>query len=197
MVDEMQLEQILEKLSSALTEKRYIHSLSVAEIAVKMAKHYGVDDKKIYVAGLLHDCGKFCKGDIAREFAQRIGYEPDEIELLQPGLLHGIIGEHIARQDYGIKDPEILKSIKWHTTGRPGMSVFEKIIYIADYIEPNRNFADIEAMREEAFRNLDRCIVLCADSTIRYVTDKGYLLHPRTVETRNHSLLALKASNMA
>ena len=169
----------------------------MAEIAVKMAKHYGVDDKKIYVAGLLHDCGKFCKGDIAREFAQKIGYEPDEIELLQPGLLHGIIGEHIARQDYGIKDPEILKSIKWHTTGRPGMSVFEKIIYIADYIEPNRNFADIEAMREEAFRNLDRCIVLCADSTIRYVTDKGYLLHPRTVETRNHSLLALKASNMA
>ena len=107
MVDEMQLEQILEKLSSALTEKRYIHSLSVAEIAVKMAKHYGVDDKKIYVAGLLHDCGKFCKGDIAR-VCTKIGYEPDEIELLQPGLLHGIIGEHIARQDYGIKDPKYL-----------------------------------------------------------------------------------------
>lgn len=197
MVHEMELDLIRERLSSALSEKRYVHSVNVAETAAKMAIHYGADQSRIYLAGLLHDCGKFCRGDAAREFVKKIGYQADEIEWIQPGLLHGVIGEYIARQEYGITDPEILDAIRWHTTGRAAMSVLEKIIYIADYIEPGRSFEGIDAMRNEAFRDLDRCIVLCAESTIRYVMDKGYLLHPKTVETRNYSLFALKAQNMA
>lgn len=192
----LELDQIREKLKATLTEKRFTHSLNVAETAVKMARHYGVDEKKIYLAGLLHDCGKFLKGDMAREYVKNIGYQADEIEWAQPGLLHAVIGEHLARKEYGMTDPEILGAIRWHNTGKAGMSIFEKIIYIADYIEPGRSFDGVEAMRDEAFRDLDRCIVLCADSTIRYVLDHGYLLHPRTVETRNHSLSAIKASIM-
>ncbi|NLW02629.1 MAG: HD domain-containing protein [Clostridiaceae bacterium] len=189
----MDLDLVREKLASVLTEKRFIHSLNVADTVVKMAKHYGADEKRTYIAGLLHDCGKSYKGNAAREFAKETGYEPDEIEWLQPGLLHGVIGEYIARHEYGVTDTEVLAAIRWHITGRAGMSVIEKIIYVSDYIEPGRGFTGVEAMREEAFRNLDRCIVLCANSTIRYVVENGYLLHPKTVETRNHSLLALKA----
>jgi len=196
-LDGIDLDLMRKKLASELTEKRYVHSLNVADTAVEMARRYGADEEKIYLAGLLHDCGKSYKGNAAREFVKKIGYQPDGIELLQPGLLHGVIGEYLARHEYGVADPEILSAIRWHTTGRAGMSVLEKIIYIADYIEPGRNFEGIEAMREEAFRDLDRCIVLCAGSTIRYVLENGYLLHPKTVETRNHSLLALKALNIS
>lgn len=192
--DDMELDEMLEKLKSTLSEKRYIHSLNVADTAVKMADHYGVDREKIYLAGILHDCGKFCKDDMAREYVKKIGYQADAIEWAQPGLLHSVIGEHMARQEYGVTDAEILGAIRWHTTGRAGMSVFEKIIYIADYIEPGRKFEGLEDMRAEAFRDLDRCIVLCADSTIRYILDHGYLLHPKTVETRNYSLSAVQAS---
>ena len=192
-LDEIDLDLVREKLASVLTEKRFIHSLNVADTVVKMAKHYGADEKRTYIAGLLHDCGKSYKGNAAREFAKETGYEPDEIEWLQPGLLHGVIGEYIARHEYGVTDTEVLAAIRWHITGRAGMSVIEKIIYVSDYIEPGRGFTGVEAMREEAFRNLDRCIVLCANSTIRYVVENGYLLHPKTVETSNHSLLALKA----
>jgi conserved hypothetical protein TIGR00488 len=190
----LSLEEMRRKLSCELSEKRFVHSVNVADTAVKMAEHYGADKDRVYIAGLLHDCGKSYRGDAAREFAEKIGYKPDEIERLQPGLLHGIIGEYLAREEYGITDAEILSAIRWHTTGRPGMSVLEKIIYIADYIEPGRNFAGVEKMREEAFRNLDRCIVICADSTIRYVLENGYLLHAKTVETRNHSLMAVMAA---
>jgi len=195
-LEDIDLDLIREKLASQLSEKRFRHSIGVADTAAEMARRYGADEEKIYLAGLLHDCGKSYKGDAAREFVKKIGYEPDEIEWIQPGLLHGVIGEHIARHEYGIEDPEILSAVRWHITGRAGMSLIEKIIYIADYIEPGRSFTGVEAMREEAFRDLDRCIVLCADSTIRYVIENGYLLHPRTVETRNHSLRILKAANI-
>ena len=188
----MELERILKKLSSELDESRYTHSLNVTEVAVKLASHYGIDGKKAYIAGLLHDCGKSYKGDNAREFIKKIGYEADEIELKQTRLLHGIIGEYLAAHEYGVEDTDILSAIRWHTTGRAGMSDLEKIIYIADYIEPDRSFEGIDEMREEAYRNLDKCMILCADSTIGYILSKGFLLHGKTIETRNFSILRLR-----
>ena len=188
----MELEQILKKLSSELDESRYRHSLNVTEVAVKLAVHYGIDEKKAYIAGLLHDCGKSYKGVCAREFIKKIGYEADEIEWIQTRLLHGIIGEYLAAHEYGIEDPEVLSAIRWHTTGRAGMSKLEKIIYIADYIESGRSFEGIEEMREEAYRNLDKCMIICTDSTIRYILSKGNLLHGKTIETRNYSILCTR-----
>lgn len=193
----MTFDLIIKKLMSELDKERYLHSINVMELSITLAEHYGVDVSKARVAGILHDCGKNYKGDDARTYIKKIGYEADEIELKQTRLLHGIIGEHLARITYGINDPEILGAIRWHTTGKAEMSVLEKIVYVADYIEPSRSFEDIDEMRREAFRDLDKCIVLCADSTISYILKRGFLLHEKTVETRNFSLMSLKEKNTA
>lgn len=184
----MDIETIMHKLKDQLNEKRYLHSVNVMNVSAELARVYKADENKARLAGILHDCAKGLKGDEAIDYAKKIGYCPDEIELAQSGLLHGIIGEHLARVEYGVADKEILDAIRWHTTGRAGMSVLEKIIYVADYIEPLRSFDGIEEMRKAAYEDLDLCVVLCADSTIKYVLRKGYLLHQKTVETRNYSL---------
>lgn len=188
----MDIETIMVKLKCELDDKRYQHSVNVMETSTALAEHYGVDLNKARLAGILHDCGKNYKGDKARSYIQKIGYCADKIEWSQTRLLHGIIGEYLARIVYGVTDEDVLNAIRWHTTGRPGMTTLEKIIYVADYIEPLRNFEGIEAARRAAYENLDRCVVACADSTVRYILDKGALLHEKTVETRNDSLMLLK-----
>lgn len=190
----MDIENIIEKLKLELDDARYQHSLNVMKISKKLAEIYGADVNKARLAGILHDCGKNYKGDKAREFVKKIGYCPDKVEWDHTRLLHGIIGENIARTVYNIDDEDILSAIHWHTTGRAGMTILEKIIYVADYIEPLRNFEGIETLRDAAYENIDRCVVLCADSTIRYILEKNFLLHGKTVETRNHSLMLLKSN---
>lgn len=192
----MDIEKIIEKLKIELDNARYLHSVNVMETSVALAGHYGIDIDKARLAGILHDCGKNYRGDSAREYIKNIGYKADQIELIQTRLLHGIIGEHLARFVYGVTDEEVLSAIHWHTTGRAGMTTLEKIIYVADYIEPLRSFEGIESMRQMAYEHLDRCVVLCSDSTIRYLINKGVLLHEKTVETRNYSLMLIKKENV-
>ena len=135
------------------------------------------------------------KGEEARRFVKRIGYQAEEVEIRQPKLLHGIIGEYLAKEMYGVTDEEVLGAIRWHTTGKAGMNLLEKIIYIADYIEPLRSFDGIETMRRIAFEDLERCIVYCSESTIKFILKKGVLLHKNTVDTRNYSLMLIKDRN--
>lgn len=191
----MGIETIMDMLEKELDIKRFQHSVNVMEVSQSLAEVYGADIEKARLAGILHDCAKNYKGDEARDYIEKIGYKADEIELLQPKLLHGIIGEHLARHIYGVTDEEVLGAIRWHTTGRAGMNLLEKIIYVADYIEPLRYFEGIEEMRKAAYEDLDRCIVLCSESTIKFVLNKGALLHSRTVETRNHSIMLIKERN--
>lgn len=188
----MDIEIILERLKKTLNSDRFAHSVNVMEMSVKLAKHYGADSKKAELAGLLHDCGRIFKGEESKGFVWKIGYRPDEIESAQPILLHGIIGEHMARVIYEVEDSEVLGAIRWHTTGKANMTPLEKIVYVADYIEPLRCFDGIEDLRNAAFENLDRCVVLCSDSTIRYLLKNGDLLHAKTVETRNYSLMLIE-----
>lgn len=188
----MEFDTILKKLKNVLDPNRFNHSVNVMEMAESLAKYYGADINKARLAGILHDCGKNYKGDDARDYVKNMGYEPDEIEMLQPKLLHGIIGENLAKEIYGVTDEEILGAIRWHTTGKAGMNLLEKIIYIADYIEPLRSFEGIENMRKVAFEDLDKCIVYCSESTIDFILKKGVLLHQNTVETRNYSLMLIK-----
>lgn len=188
----MNISSIINKLKNVLDSYRFEHSVNVMKMAESLAKHYGTDINKARIAGILHDCGKNYKGDDAREFIKNMGYEADEVEMLQPKLLHGIISKYLAKAIYGVTDEEILGAIRWHTTGKAGMNLLEKIIYVADYIEPLRSFEGIEKMRKVAFDDLDRCIVYCSESTIEFILKKGVLLHKNTVETRNYSLMLIK-----
>jgi len=188
----MDIDAIINILKKELDPYRFKHSLNVMETAVTLAEYYGANVNKARLAGILHDCGKNFKGEEAIKYVRKIGYEADEIEILQPKLLHGIIGKQLAEEVYGVTDEEVLGAIRWHTTGKSGMNLLEKIIYVADYIEPLRAFEGVEIMRKTAFEDLEKCIVYCSESTIKFVLKKGALLHKNTIDTRNHSLMLIR-----
>ena len=137
----MELHEIKEKLKESLSKSRYEHTLGVANTATCLAMRYEYDLEKAYLAGLLHDCAKATPDkDKLRECRENNIPITRQEELL-PHLLHAKLGEFKAKNEYGIDDPEILNAIKFHTTGRVNMSLLEKIIFVADYIEPGRDKA--------------------------------------------------------
>jgi len=179
------VESIKRKLKEKLTEKRYIHSVNVMEVAVKLADKYNADRDKAAVAGILHDCARCMKYEDAVNLSKSYNVLVDEETIKQIELLHGPLGEAIARNEYGIDDKEILSAIRYHTTGHGNMTLLEKIIYIADYIEPARNFECVEEARKLAFEDIDRAVLFSLDNTIRYLLLKGALIHGYTIEARN------------
>jgi len=187
--------EMTNKLKGAVTKKRFIHSLNVMNCAVELAKRYEVDTEKAAIAGLLHDCAKSIKDDEALRLCEKFNIELDNITRYQPSLLHGPIGSKIAEIEYGINDREILSAIYYHTTGCENMSLFEKIIYIADYIEPGRRFPGVEEVRKAAAENIDDAILMSLDRTINNVILRGGLLHPNTVNARNYIIIEKLAQN--
>lgn len=189
-VDDMKI-----KLKKSLKEDRYIHSLNVMEESVKLAMHYNADVEKAQIAGLLHDCAKNIGKDEEQKLIKKYNIVLDDIQQRSPALIHSILGVYVARDDYGIEDEEILNAIYWHTTGRAGMTILEKIIFVADYIEPGRTFDAARKAREYAYEDIDRSVLLCADSTIMFLVGKGKVIHPYTLETRNDAILTLNKKN--
>jgi predicted HD superfamily hydrolase involved in NAD metabolism len=172
-----------------LDKKRLAHSIRVQETAVKLAVQYNADIEKAATAGLIHDCAKCLPDSILFELAGRFSIKLNDIYRLQPGLLHGPIGACIAQKEFLIDDPEIIHSIKYHTTGCCNMSILDKIIYIADYIEPGRDFPGVSELRELAYRNFDEALFKSCNITIEYVLKRNLLIHPLTIEFRNSLLL--------
>ncbi len=185
----MTITEMRSKLMGVLSTKRYNHSTGVMEEARKLAAHYQTDQTKAEIAGLLHDCAKSVGEQEALLLLRNYGEEPDEIQKASFQLLHGLLGYHIAKEQYGVTDEDVLQAIYWHTTGKAGMNLLEKIVFVADYIEPNRAFSGLDEIRSVAYRDLDLCVQLCADSTIRHELSKGRLLHPLTIETRNDMII--------
>jgi predicted HD superfamily hydrolase involved in NAD metabolism len=185
----MILGEIKLKLQSKLNYKRFKHSVNVMDEAIKLASIFGEDTKKAATAGLLHDCARDIKGDELFETCHNFNVRVDEVTRIQPELLHGPLGAHIARTEYKVSDDSVLKAIHWHTTGHAGMSVLDKIVFLADYIEPGRRFPGIEDVRRAAANDLDAAMMLALDRTIKYVVSRGTLLHPDTVDARNSILI--------
>ncbi|GFI61448.1 hypothetical protein IMSAG049_00607 [Clostridiales bacterium] len=178
-------ENIKEKLQSALPVDRYIHTLGVAEEAKKLALKYGGEElaEKAEYAGLLHDCAKGYPNEMKLRFAKEYHVPVDEIMKKQPDLIHSFLGAEVAKREYEVSDLEILEAIKWHTTGKKDMSLLEKIVFTADYIEPNRErFDGLEKAREIAYVNLDEAIHYILKCTIEYVKERNRLLHPYSVD---------------
>ncbi len=183
------LKTMQEKLQSALSVKRYIHTMGVAEEAVKLAEIYGTprEQQKARVAGLLHDCAKDYPEAMRLRLCREYKVKMDEILEKQTDLIHPFLGAEVARREYLVTDEDILNAIRHHTTGRAGMSLLEKIIFIADYIEPNReNFDGLEEARRLAYLDLDEAMRYILKNTIAFVRARGRLLHPLSLEALDY-----------
>lgn len=181
--------EILKYLKEKLNEHRYIHSLNVSKTAIKMAKLYNADVDKANIAGLVHDCAKNLSNDELLEICKHNKIEIDSICEKTPQLLHGVAGSIIAKEVMGINDDEILSAIKYHTVGKKNMNLLEKIIYVADYIEPGRDFPGVDELRKATFSNLDDGLLMAFNSTIKYVIERNQLIHMNTIEGRNYILI--------
>lgn len=184
----MKMDCARKKLMGMLDGSRYLHSLGVSETASRLAVKYGADPDKASLAGLVHDCAKSLSGGQLLKEAFDANIEVDYVDRAQPGLLHGPVGAVIARREFAIDDDEILDSIRYHTTGREDMTLLDKIIYIADYIEPGRNFPGVEELRTESAKDLDRGIMMAMDGTIEFVLERKMMLDLKTVRARNFML---------
>lgn len=161
-----------DKLKTALTPERYLHTIGVAFTAAAMAMKYGIDTDKALLAGLLHDCAKCFSYEEKIALCKEGNVELSETELANPALIHAKLGVYVAKKDYGMEDAEILDAIRTHTTGEPDMGTLQKIIFLADLIEPGRR-ADIvphlKEIRESAFTDLDECMYAVTKQQVEYL----------------------------
>ena len=170
------------RVKARLKPERYKHSTNVAAKAVELAKRYGVDTKKAYLAGIVHDCAKNMSLEQMRMKCVDYDIELDEFEQKNPGLMHAKVGERVAQIELGIRDKEVLAAVKWHTLGHPGMGDLEKIIFVADMIEDGRSFTGVDELRRTAFENLDDGVEACIKATINFNTTHNREIHPMAYE---------------
>ena len=186
----MTVDNMRRELQCRLKKSRFAHSIGVANTAVALAKKFGADETKAYVAGLLHDCAREFENDELPAQAERRGIAIGEVERSMPLLLHAYIGAQMISEIYGVDDAEISQAIYRHTVGAANMSTLDKIIYFADMIEPNRNYPGVENLRALVDKkSLDEILLTALSESIIFVVQKNSLVHPATVAARNFLLL--------
>lgn len=179
----MDIEKIKKQLKKDLKKSRYEHTIGVMETAVALAEHYGCDVKKARYAGLLHDCAKHMGDQEKIDLCLKYGVTINETEYANPALLHAKAGAILAREQYGVTDDEILHAIAVHTTGCVAMNLLDKIVYIADYIEPNRDKApNLSYLRKLAMLNLDETMYRILKDTVEFLSTRTASRDPQTVE---------------
>lgn len=184
------LEKKIKKyLKENLSEKRYRHSLGVCETAMELAKIYGENVEKAKIAALGHDIAKELTIEKQKEILKNNHFEFTQIDKQCNQILHGFTGSIMLESMFGVDDEKILSAIDFHSTGRADMTLLEKIIYIADYIEPGRVYDGVEHLRETTYRSLDDGVLEGLDNTIKLVINQGKIIHPYTLEARNYILM--------
>lgn len=179
------LKKLRKAMEKELNPKRYEHTLCVAYTAASLAMVHGADTDSAMIAGMLHDCAKCLSGKKLISICKKKALDISEIERNNPAaLLHAKAGSVLAHEKYGINDKDILNSIKYHTTGRPNMSKLEKILYIADYIEPGRKHAsNLKQIRHMAYQDLDKTLLKILEDTLAYLASADGQIDPMTRET--------------
>lgn len=178
--------KIQKKLRKYIDEERYWHTLGVMYTAASLAMRYEVSLEKAQVAGLLHDCAKCIPNSKKLKLSRQYHLTISETEEKAPYLLHAPLGACIAKDKYDVTDSEILNAIAWHTTGKPDMTALEKIIFLADYIEPMRTKAsNLPEIRRLAFEDLDMAVYMTLRDTLLYLKDSTSL-DKHTVEAYNY-----------
>lgn len=180
--DRVNRDEMVAWLESKLSKKRFVHTLGVEETALHLGGLYGTDRKKTGIAALLHDSARWMDIDTLREYAVRAGYVPDDISRNSNALLHAAAGVTLAREQFGIDDEEILSAIRWHTTGTNPMTTLDKVIHVADMIEPNRAmFEGLATIRKKAEEDLDEALQCALASSYHYLQRQNKPVHPDTL----------------
>ncbi|MGE4276200.1 MAG: bis(5'-nucleosyl)-tetraphosphatase (symmetrical) YqeK [Lawsonibacter sp.] len=169
---------------SMMRAKRVPHVMGVEEEAVRLARRWGVDPELARHAGILHDCTKYLELECQLELCAKYGVELDELERTAVKLLHAKTGACIAREVFG--EPDVVyEAIFWHTTAKEDMTLLDKILYLADYIEPNRDFDGVDRLRELAYRDLDQALLLGVETTIEEMEERQLPIHKKTMLARD------------
>lgn len=183
--------KIQEKLQKKLPEKRYAHTVGVSYTAAAMAMRYGLNVDDAAMAGLLHDCAKYMTDSELIEKCNKYEIECSNTELRNGYLLHSKLGAYFAREKYGVKNDEICSAIRYHTTGKPAMSMLEAIVFTADYIEPGRKILpNFKLIRSMAFIDLDEAVYLILKNTLSYLNDEKKSEDNKEID--KHSIEAYK-----
>ncbi len=183
-MDRDNFRKIRKKLKDELSKSRYEHTLGVEFTAAAMAMKFGADMDKAQLAGLLHDCAKCIDDEEKLDECKKYNVQITDVERRNPFLIHSKLGAVYAREKYGVDDEEILSAITYHTTGRPDMSLIEKIVFIADYIEPARDKAkNLKEIRRVSFEDIDEAAYMILRDTLEYLNGGEGELDPTTAET--------------
>ncbi|MCI8821568.1 MAG: HD domain-containing protein [Lachnospiraceae bacterium] len=186
-MDAICIKDLKKDLKKEMDDSRFEHTLGVMYTCGALAMRYGCDLDKAMLAGLMHDCAKCMPNAKKLKMAEKHHLEITELERKNPFMLHAKLGAFLARKKYDIEDEEILNAIRWHTTGRPEMTLLDKIVYIADYIEPKRDKAPhLPMIRQKAFVDLDEALVMILRDTLGYLGDSPEHVDSMTKKTYDY-----------
>lgn len=190
-MDTQRNDEFLNEIKKRLSRYRFIHSVNVADEAKRLALKYGADAEKAYTAGLVHDIMKDLPKQEQLEMFKRYGIELTEVELNSPKIWHAMCGELFLRHEMGVTDEDILSAVRFHTTAKAGMSLLEKVLYIADYTSAERDYDDVGVMRDKADRNLDEAMLYGLQFTINEMVKEGRPVHPDSLDAFNEAAILI------
>ena len=185
------IEEYTNLIKSTLSPYRFNHSICVAEKAAELAKKHGLDEEKAYVAGLLHDVMKEADYDLQRAQIEKAGCKMTELEINNKKVYHQMSSAAFVKNELGITDEDIISGIRYHTTGKADMTLFEMIIYLADFTSADRDYPDVDIMRVKTDKNLLDGMLYSLSYTITSIVKQGRQIHPDTIECYNWTVKAI------
>ena len=197
MIDEALKARYIALLKERLKETRFVHSLNVADAAVMLAKKFGADEDKAYLAGLLHDITKNETDENQLQIMESGGIILSKTQRENPKLWHAMSGMVYLRDTLGIADEAILGAVRWHTTGKAGMTLLEKVVFIADYISAERDYPDADVMRRLSATSLDAAALYALKYSLRHLSEKEKPICEDSVAYYNELILLKKKGSLA
>ncbi len=185
----------VELLKETLSKKRFNHSMNVADMCYELAKKYGCDTERAFLAGLLHDIKKEETPEAMKSMAILSGMDISEEEISTPALWHGPAGAYHIKTKLGIADEDLLLAVRYHTAGNENMSELQKIVYLGDLVSEDRSYKDVEDYRKLSFENLDKAMYNALKYSIGETLGKGGLIPPCTMKAYNFYAKTEKAKN--
>lgn len=171
-------------LKARVSSERFLHSLGVLEAATELARRYGVDETPLRQAALLHDCAREFSNDELVATAEKWGILVRDVDRGSPVLLHGKVAVEIAARDLGLTEPATLSAVRWHTAGHPGMTLSDKLFYLADVTEPTRSYEWMPELKALAHKDVDRAMLMAIQINTDHLDRTGRVVDPDTYALR-------------